>query len=286
VLGAAKTGTTSLHFYLRQHPALFLPEVKELDFFHATDGRFPKDLDEYLDYFADAGDRLAGDATPLYLRRPDLVPDRMRRLYGGEEPPCFLILLRDPVQRAYSHYLHKVSQGTEPLSFEAALAAEQEPPSPKRRNWKTYFADGCYAEVLERWFAEFPRERFCVLLSDDLAHRPDATLQRVFRFLQVAPDVDVETGVRLNRTDEHTSRALGRFLSWLPSWLPSLAHRWTPAPLRLWVEQQVRRVASGPAADRPALAPTVERRLRRRYAPHIRRLAALLNRDLSGWLPS
>ncbi len=285
VLGVAKGGTTSLHHYLRQHPALFLPYEKELHFFDADAEQFSSGLDQYLRYFSDAGSRRAGDATPSYFRNVDVAGDRMQQLYG-DASPHFLLLLRDPVERAYSHYLHNVSEGREPLSFKEALEAEQADPDPKRQAWKAYFTDGVYADTLAKWFALFPPERFLVLRSAELAHTPEASLRRIFQFLGVDPTVDVDTDVHLNRTGEQQSRALGRILSYLPSRLRSLTRRWTPEPVRLRVEQFIRRRSTGAPSDRPTLDPDLERRLRTRYAPHIRRLSDMIDRDLSAWLPS
>ena len=285
VLGVAKGGTTSLHHYLRQHPGLFLPYEKELHFFDADEERFSTGLNSYLQYFSDAGDRLAGDATPSYFRNVKVVADRMRHLYG-DAPPRFLLLLRDPVERAYSHYLHNVSEGREPLSFEEALAAEQANPVSKRDEWKGYFADGVYADTLEEWFARFGRDRFLILQSGTLAQTPDVALERIFRFLDVDPTVEVDTDAYLNRTGEKQSRALGRLLSSLPSWLRTTIRRWIPRSIRLPVEQFIRRRSTGDSSNRPMLDPDTERALRARYAPHVRRLATLLDQDFSVWLPS
>ena len=285
VLGVAKGGTTSLHHYLRQHPALFLPYEKELHFFDAEEERFSSGLDSYLQYFSDAEDRLTGDATPSYFRNVEEAADRMQRLYG-EAPPRFLLLLRDPVERAYSHYLHNVSEGREPLSFEEALEAEQADPASKREAWKGYFADGVYADPLEQWFARVSRDRFLILRSEALAHAPDASLQEIFRFLGVDPTVEVDTDAYLNQTGEEQSRALGKLLSVFPSRLRSATRRWIPESIRLPVEQFIRRRSIGDASDRPTLDPALERALRIRFAPHVRRLADLLDRDFSAWLPS
>jgi hypothetical protein len=285
VLGVAKGGTTSLHHYLRQHPALFLPYEKELHFFDADEKQFSTGLDQYLEYFSGAGDRLTGDATPSYFRNVKVVADRMQQLYG-DAPPRFLLLLRDPVERAYSHYLHNVSEGREPLSFEEALAAEQRNPTSKRTEWKAYFADGVYADTLEQWFAHFSRDRFRIFRSDELAQRPDAVLAEIFRFLGVDPTVEANTEVNLNRTGEDQSRALGTLLSVVPARLRSLVRRGIPKAIRLPIEQFIRRRSTGGASDRPTPDPETERALRDRYAPHVRRLADQLDRDFSSWLPS
>lgn len=285
VLGVAKAGTTSLHHYLRQHPSLYLPYVKELHYFDADETRFSGGLDRYLGRFSDAGDRLSGEATASYFRNVDVVAGRMRRLYGGA-PPRFLVLLRDPVERAYSHYLHNVSEGRESASFQAALEAERAEPDEKRREWKGYFSDGVYVDTLERWLGAFPGERFLVALSRELREAREATTRRIFRFLGVDPTAEVDTGACLNTTGERESRLLGALLSRLPSGLPSAARRWLPEGLRLRVEQFVRRRSTGSASDRPSLDPSLERRLRERYAPHVRRLEGAVDRDLSEWLPA
>lgn len=284
VLGAAKCGTTSMHHYLRQHPKLYLPTVKELDFFDASDQRFKAEFDWYLDYFRNHPECVTGEATPLYFRRTDLVPERMQSVYR-DSPPRFLVLLRDPVERAYSHYLHKKSQGTEPLSFAKALEAEKQRLDEKRRTWKTYFTDGLYAERLRKWFSFFPQDRFLVLLTNDLERATVESVRRTFQFLGVRPSVPVETETRLNVTAEETSYTLGHILSILPPWLPAAARRWTPEAFRLQVEQWVRRHAIRPDEDRPTLDPETERRLRTRYEPHVHELSRLIDRDLSGWLP-
>lgn len=285
VLGVAKGGTTSLHHYLRQHPELFLPYEKELHFFDADRKDISLDLDTYLGYFSGAGNRPTGDATPSYFRHVNEAGPRMRDLYG-DAPPRFLLLLRDPVERAYSHYLHNVSEGREPLSFEDALDAEADNPAAKQADWKAYFTDGVYADTLEKWFALFPRERFHLLRSAELAQAPAEALPKIFRFLGVPPDVDIDVNVRLNQTGERQSRTIGRLLSLVPDPLRSWGRRWLPSSIRLPVEQFIRRRSTGDASDRPTLNPETERALRTRYAPHVRRLSALTGQDFSAWLPS
>jgi hypothetical protein len=109
-------------------------------------------------------------------------------------------LLRDPVDRAYSQYQHEVALGREPLSFEDALAAEEErtrgeverllaDPRAFSRAWwdHTYAARGLYAEQLERWLAVFPREQLLVVTTDELGERPAETYASILDFLGVAP---------------------------------------------------------------------------------------------------
>jgi len=196
VIGAQKAGTTALYAYLREHPAITGPSWKEVSFFDRHyargeawyRGNFPNNLRVRGD--------LVGEASPSYLFHP-LAPERV----AGLVPEAKLIaLVRNPVDRAYSHYQHEVALGREPLSFEDALAAEDErlrgeeerlvaDPTYFSHAWwnYTYRARGLYAEQLERWLAVFAGEQLLVVPSDDLSADPGAAYARVLEFLGAAP---------------------------------------------------------------------------------------------------
>src|SRR3954453_12016570 len=175
---------------------------------------------------------LVGEASPSYLFHP-LAPDRVARLL----PDARLIaLLRNPVERAFSHYQHEVALGREPLSFEEATAREDErmrgelermlsEPSYFSYAWwnYTYLARGRYAEQLERWYASFPPEQLLVLFTEELAADTAGTYRRVLDFLGAyAHDLESyprifereyeqmspETRARLERAFEEPNRQL------------------------------------------------------------------------------
>ena len=137
-----------------------------------------------------------GEASPSYLFHP-LAAERVAALM----PDARLVaVLRNPVDRAFSHYQHEVALGREPLSFEDALDAEGErmrgevermlsDPSYFSHAWwnYTYVSRGRYAEQLERWYAAFPREQILVVLSDELSLDPAETYARVLDFLGARP---------------------------------------------------------------------------------------------------
>jgi hypothetical protein len=136
-----------------------------------------------------------GEASPYYLFHPD-VP---RRVATSLPRARFVVLLRNPVERAYSHYCHERVLGHEWLSFQEALEAEEERlageelrlmrdedySSFAHRHY-SYFARGCYAAQLRRWLDVFPREQFLVLPSEQLFSDPAATIRRVLGFLGAA----------------------------------------------------------------------------------------------------
>ena len=195
IIGAQKAGTTALYAYLRRHPQITGPSWKEVSFFdrhHARGeawyrGNFPNAL---------RARGHVGEASPSYLFHP-LAPGRVAALV----PQAKLIaLVRNPVDRAFSHYQHEVALGREPLSFEDALGAEDErlrgeeermlaEPAYFSHAWwdYTYRARGRYAEQLERWLAAFPSEQLLLLPSEDLLAEPERSHARVLEFLGVEP---------------------------------------------------------------------------------------------------
>jgi len=192
ILGAQKAGTTALYAYLRWHPQITGPSFKEVSFFDRHYARGERWYRAHLP--ARRRGKVAGEASPSYLFHP-LAAERVARTL----PDAHLIaLLRNPVDRAFSHYQHEVALGREQLSFEDALAREDErmrgevermlnDPTYFSHAWwnYTYTARGLYAEQLERWYAVFPREQMLVLLTDDLAADTPGTYRRVLDFLGV-----------------------------------------------------------------------------------------------------
>ena len=191
IVGAQRAGTTSLFRYLAAHPDVAVPGEKELHFF---DLGFARGGDWYRQQFPVDG--VTGEATPYYLFHPHAP----RRLAAALPVAKLIVLLRDPVERAVSHYKHEVATGFEPLAFEEAVAREEERLlgeaerleadetyySFAHQHW-TYVARGRYAEQLERWFSLVARERVLVLRSEDLYADPAAALAETLAFLGLEP---------------------------------------------------------------------------------------------------
>jgi hypothetical protein len=196
ILGAQKAGTTALYAYLREHPQITGPSWKEVSFF---DRHYVRGEAWYRGNFPNTlrtRGGLVGEASPSYLFHP-LAPERVAALV----PEAKLIaLVRNPVDRAFSHYQHEVALGREPLSFEDALAAEDQrllgeeermlaDPAYFSHAWwdYTYRARGRYAEQVERWLGQFQRERLLVLPSEDLLREPERAHAQVLEFLGAPP---------------------------------------------------------------------------------------------------
>ena len=178
------------------HPCILPPLRKEVHYF---DFQYEKGRAWYLAHFPGIHKRMAGrsrkvtfEASPYYMVHP-LAPERIRAF----NPDMKLIaILRDPVERAYSHYHHESRRGVEHLTFEEAIAAEPERLSGAERLLRqaphhysdhhhhfSYLDRGRYAHHLESWLAHFPRQRLLVLWSKDLFADPDPVMNRVFKFL-------------------------------------------------------------------------------------------------------
>jgi hypothetical protein len=133
ILGAAKAGTTTLYNLLKQHPQVFLSFDKEPMFF-SRDDYYSRGIEWYIDtFFKNSGEfTIRSEATPHYLYWAKKVSARIHAVYASQ-PIKFLVILRNPIQRAYSWYWNMVSEGRESLSFLDALLAEERR---IRENWR------------------------------------------------------------------------------------------------------------------------------------------------------
>jgi Sulfotransferase domain len=162
-----KGGTTSLYRDLQAHPDVLLPARKALGRWRPT----------------------VGATSPSCMLHP-LVGERVRALLADAR---LIVLPRDRVERAFSHYRHEVRQGRETLSFADAIAAESEQPGAhegfKHRDVSefSYVARGPYAQQLQRWFAAFARDRFLILRSENLCERSAEAYRRILDFLELEP---------------------------------------------------------------------------------------------------
>lgn len=194
--GVQKGGTTALARYLCLHPGIALPECKEAHVFDAPDfdeSWTPVKVDaRFAPHFAGVTEgRLCGDATPLTMFHPTLVA----RVARYNPTMRWVLLLRDPVERAISHYFMEHSRGTEPRSLLMALMAEPWRLRGHRDDWAndsplrawSYVARGRYVRQLDTLFAQFPRGQVLLLRSQDLATATDAILGTVVDFLGLPP---------------------------------------------------------------------------------------------------
>jgi hypothetical protein len=268
IIGAMKAGTSSLYQYLRAHPHVFLARPKELHYFVAQ-LNLPRGAKWYEDHFAGAGSaRAVGEASVTYSMRSCFpgVPERVRAVM----PEARLIyVLRHPVERMRSHYLHACAQRTEGRDADTALTRNLD-----------YFHTSRYSYQLDAWLEHFPRVQLLVLTADDLRHDREATLARVCDFLDLDP-----TGAAADQVAEshHTSdKRVGTRLT-----RPLLAAKpWKqlvgalPAPARK-VHDRLLTVPALP--DRARISPGTEQLLLDGLRPDLERLREVLGQDFHCW---
>lgn len=284
IVGAARCGTTSLYAYLRQHPQVFMSPEKETDYFSLGDlpaSEVPanaspyrtRDRAQYERFFRDAGDaRAVGEASPTYL----FYPRSAARLHAAIPDAKLICILRDPVERAHSHHALARKMGFDSIpDFAAAVAAEEERWRHDRSMRFTYVRASLYHDGLREFCTRFPRERILVLLFEDFAADPAGTMRRVFGFLGVDDRFTPDVGVRHNRSlvprSSVVREAFGR-----PRRLRRLLQRNLPPRLVTVLGDLVMRPP-------PGLTPAIRAQLLPRFADDVRRLEALLERDLSAW---
>lgn len=184
IAGAMRCGTTSLNAYLREHPEISVGQPKEVHFF---DQNYERGIDWYLQHFPDAdGSRAVGEATPAYLYFPEVA----ERIATTLPEVKILLLLRDPVDRAHSHFWHNRSVGREELDFAEAIASEPERLERNReyRARYSYLDRGRYGRQLENMLRYIPGERILVQTFDEITSDPTAVYRRTCRFLGVSDD--------------------------------------------------------------------------------------------------
>jgi hypothetical protein len=264
IIGAMRSGTTSVARQLGQHPEVFIAPQKEVHFF---DLNWERGMGWYERQFQSAnGEPAVGEASPSYLHDARAIERIAKTL-----PEARLIaLLRDPVSRAYSHYWHNRARGREDLSFEEAIAAE--PDRISGLGWDTgrkfaYLGRGRYATQLQRVDDHFDRSALRVLLFEEYRADPASVLADLFRFAGVDPSF----------TPPDPAAALNGFVTFRSVHVRNATRRLPPL-LRDGIGRL--NVTRG---SYPPMDPETRAMLKERFAEDNARLAARLGRSLEVW---
>jgi len=194
IAGFPKCGTTSLHHYLDEHPEIFMPKQKELHFFTSKilsklkNG--PKDAvvkktqthnsESYLGFYKNVRNEIAiGDASPSYIN----YPSQFQKIKEYLDDPKFIIILRDPINRAYSNYLHLKREHRETLTFKEAVNNENERKKNKYSDFWYYKFNSTYSEKIIKAKEIF--SDVLILTSEELSNNLESTMKKVYQFLDV-----------------------------------------------------------------------------------------------------
>ena len=199
IIGTQKAGTTSLYEYISEHPEIYVPQVKEIQYF--VDDRFYEQGPVYLDAFYKGA--TADQAKGLAYVHMLPFADCPSRVVDFNSKMKLVIMLREPIKRAFSAYNFAMKNGWEEpkVSFLKSFELER-----KRLNGNfterfelAYFHNGLYHQHLTNWLTHFPKDQLLIITDSDLKHSRAETLKKVFGFLGVCESADINLEVEHNK---------------------------------------------------------------------------------------
>lgn len=305
IVGAAKAGTTSLYHYLASHPDVYMSPVKEPHHFatdinienlrekvkkalkhqntekfittgmHGTLHRaYIRDRELYLKLFSKAEKgKLKGEASPSNL----FSTTAAQEIFNFNPQAKIIIILRNPVERAYSHYLMDRRIGFTNGSFSEALLQDEKAAHKTWGATSNYISLGMYFEQVKRYFAVFPSEQILVILLEDLKRDPAKMMKEIFRFLSINENYQPDFSTKHNEAIIPRNAIMNRLLniSFLREFLSSKLKN---SP----VKKSIKKLFFTSPSEEKKDVETLEK-LKTIYKPDIEKLSVLLNRDLSEW---
>ena len=259
-IGAMKCGTSSIHKYLDLHPDISMSKLKEPDFF-IKEKKWSKGVGWYRSQFRPGA--MVGESSPNYTKRHMFsgVPKRMHDLL----PDIKLIyLVRNPVERAISHYVHDLSQGRQQKSLNSVMS---------KLEGNHYLLTGLYSYQLEAFLEYYDREQLLIVFSSDLRDNRTETLGKVFRFLGVAADFES----RSFQEEHHPSSSKKR-----PRKVIQKLARWA-GPVTKLIPKRVRSMLREAKIDEKELTAANRQRLAEYFREDISRLEELTSTPIRGW---
>jgi len=295
IIGAARTGTTSLYYYLKQHPQIFMSPRKEPRFF-AFEGKkeqkghfgsrplpsYSTRWEEYIKLFDKVKDeKIIGEASTVYLYHPD-APKRIQRYLG--ESVTMVAILRNPIERAISHYMYNLRRGAEPgTTLEEAIKAEEDRIAQGWAEFFHYKRMGLYGQQLQRYFDIFRPDNIKVFLYEDFQKAPMSVVKQVFDFLKIESSFIPDMSKVYNVSGSSRFPLLSFLIRQTPRPVKRLAKALLPGGIRYKVVEwemwrNVRPV------QKLQISPEIRKSLLEYYRQDILKLQELLDRDLSHWL--
>ncbi len=296
IVGAPKSGTTSLYRYLQQHPEVFMSQHKEPRFLASSFYRNndPKDplhkfliertiftFKDYVQLFEGVErEKAIGEATPSYLYLYETVIPQIKKFLKSVK---IIAILRDPVDRAFSAYTHLLKNRSEVLPFERCLELEEER---KATNWATmnfYKGVGLYYNQVKAFMENFDEVK--VVLYDDLAQDALNLMRDLYEFLEVDPSFGPDVSTAYSVTGVPRNRSFYKFLDFLTrsSALKSMVGVALPRKTRANLRKNLE-VLKVKILIKPKMKPETREYLKSAFREDVLKLQSLLYRDLSHWL--
>ncbi len=290
IVGTARAGTTSLHEYLGKHTDIFMPLQKEPCFFTFYNQdpqykdmrhRYTTTIQDYQELFKGHTQKIAGESSTPYLYFHNQTIENIKLLVPDYRKIKILIVLRDPAERAYSQYMHNRRDLREPLSFEEAIAAEQ---NRKKENWHFdyfYTDKGFYFEQVQDYLKNFDNVK--IVFYDTLEKNANKLLDDIYSFLEVKPLENLEM-IRRNQSGEMKVKWFKKIITTrknpVLNFFRKGMNRETKKKLRNWMKDKLLRYN----LKKTEMNPETRKLLINLYQEDIIKLQTLVDRDLSDWL--
>lgn len=281
IVGAPKCGTTAMQDYLRQHPDIFMPKIKEIHYFGSDlHHEGPGTLEEYLSLFKRVTEeKRVGETSVLYLYSGLAA----KEIKDFEPRAQIIIMLRNPVDKIHSNHSYALHRGNEKIADLGAALDDEE----NRRNnshlrrgplYRDYLG---YTEQIKRYVDVFGWDNVHVVIYDDFKRDVSGTYRGVLEFLGVSLDFEPEFRV-VNSNKRPRSRALQDFILKPPHSVRALGKSALPLTLRHRIIGKLNNLNARHEPRQP-MVPELRKRLQSEFAPEVERLSDLLERDLTHW---
>jgi hypothetical protein len=286
IIGAAKSGTTTLFDAVGQNPNVFAAGKKEIKYF-SRDERYELGVDWYQDTFFKNAEKypVRMEASPAYLTWSEKTAPRIKVVYQ-ERPIKFAAIFRDPVKRAYSHYWMRVRMKHETLSFSEAIYAEE---SRLKENWEMlstkgdglygYFRAGCYATKLKPFLELFPRENFYFLLLEDIQNDFNKNIRSLFSFLEIE-DTHQISAIESNEAAVPRNKNVHKLYR-------NLKNSKVQIIFKFLVPKKTRKSFRNKFIYKPTRYPPMDEDIKQylysRYLNEVKQFEQIIKRDLSHW---
>ncbi|MEA3317752.1 MAG: sulfotransferase [Bacteroidota bacterium] len=297
IIGAGKSGTTSVYNYLKQHPQVYMSPVKEPDFF-ALEGQEavkPEDdieethnypwavfkLDDYKKLFANVkNEKAVGESSTMYLYKPD-THLRIKKYVPNVK---MIAIFRDPVSRLYSRYLHLARENRLPSeSFEDAFDKDSV-------WWRRddLIPEGFFYKHLSKYFQTFKPEQFKILLFEDLRENTNKVIKELYQFLDIDDSFIPQTDIRYNESGFVKNKFKDKFIgqqSFIRKGVEKIFPNFINKLRNSTSMQKIVTKMRSKNLEKPKLSPEIRKRLINEiYKEDILKFQKLINRDLSKWL--
>lgn len=286
IVGAAKSGTTSLYYYLKQHPQIFMPAQKEPWFFYAVEidakvgdisyrTKMVNDLDEYSNLFIRANNtQLLGEASTGYLYLYKETIKNIKKYHPNWKELKIIVIIRDPVERAFSHYLDDVRSSKLNSPFKQVI-----------KRWKlrepslfnTYIDYGFYYDQIKAYKDNFAQVK--IFLFDDLKANPLQLVQDLIEFLGIDTRFIPDTSLKYNISGIPKNKFLGN-LVYRPNFIKKIINILLPKEARLKIKNKFFK----DLFYTPQLESSSRDFLKEVYKEDVLKLQRLINKDLTKWL--